>query len=310
METKFPKAIADKMKACLLSIFWPKKDIIAFLKNNGCTTIDLRGISEELHRSTIIDSAFEQLYDRGDGGLGQFRAMLKSLIEWDHFDPYYFFAIGKLDLATAKLNIQSLKNLREERDNKIERERRQAQQRKDAEVNRVATLDFKKIFLNLYQEKDSDGKIISTQKRGYLFEDFLKNLFQKAGIATTERFSVNVVGEQIDGVFKFEGENYVVEAKWHDEITSTSSLYVFSQKVEGKMYGRGFFISVNGFTPGSVTALKNGKALKTILVDGADLTLVVEGIYTLEEMIDRKIKAAQTRGHIYVDVHTLNEKTL
>jgi len=296
------------MKACLLSIFWPKKDIIAFFRNNGCTTIDLLGISEELHRSAIIDNTFVQLYNRSDAGLGQFRAMLKSLIEWDHFDPYYFNTIGKLDLDTAKQNIQSLKNLQEERDGRIERERRLAQQRKDSEENRATAIDFKKVFLNLYQEKDGDGKTISTQKRGYLLEEFLRNLFIAARVATTDRFSINITGEQIDGVFKFEGENYIVEAKWHDEITSTSALYFFSQKVEGKMYGRGFFISINGFTPGSVTALKNGKALKTILIDGADLTLVVEGIYSLEEMIDRKIKAAQTRGYIYVDVHTLNEK--
>lgn len=42
------------------------------------------------------------------------------------------------------------------------------------------------------------------------------------------------------------------------------------------MYGRGIFCSINGYSPDSVQALKNGKALKTILVDGADLVLITE----------------------------------
>lgn len=79
-------------------------------------------------------------------------------------------------------------------------------------------------------------------------------------------------------------------------------------KVEGKMYGRGIFISINGFSPDSVQALTTGKALKTILVDGGDLVLVTEGLYTLREMLDNKIKAAQTMGRIYANPTDLSNK--
>ena len=44
--------------------------------------------------------------------------------------------------------------------------------------------------------------------------------------------------------------------------------------------------------------------LKTIFVDGGDLILVLEGLLTLTQMLDCKIKAAQTRGLIYVDAIT------
>ena len=79
-------------------------------------------------------------------------------------------------------------------------------------------------------------------------------------------------------------------------------------KVEGKMYGRGIFISINGFSPDSVQALTTGKALKTILVDGGDLVLITEGLYTLREMLNKKIKAAQTMGRIYVNPTDLSNK--
>lgn len=32
MGTTFPKDIMDCMKGCILSIFWPKKDIVDFMK--------------------------------------------------------------------------------------------------------------------------------------------------------------------------------------------------------------------------------------------------------------------------------------
>ena len=45
------------MKGCILSIFWPKKDIIDFLQNVGCTqrVLILENEYKDLHRAEIID---------------------------------------------------------------------------------------------------------------------------------------------------------------------------------------------------------------------------------------------------------------
>ena len=43
-------------------------------------------------------------------------------------------------------------------------------------------------------------------------------------------------------------------------------------------------------------------------MDGGDLVPITEGMYTLKEMLDNKIKAAQTMGRIYVDAISLSEK--
>lgn len=110
----------------------------------------------------------------------------------------------------------------------------------------------------------------------------------------------NINGEQIDGSFKFEGENYIVEAKWQDPSTSTGELYKFAYKVDGKMHGRGVFISVNGFSNQSIEAVVHGKHIQTILIDGEDLSHVLDDRISLETMLDYKIRAAQTRGEIYV----------
>ena len=50
---------------------------------------------KELPRAKIVDIVFANLEKRSDLGIGQFRAMLKQLTEWDYFDPYYFKNLNK-----------------------------------------------------------------------------------------------------------------------------------------------------------------------------------------------------------------------
>lgn len=311
MKTVFPKDIADSMRTCILSIFWPKKDIIAFFENNGCTKNDLKNVIDfeelNINRSRIIDIVFNNLFKRNDGGIGQFRAMLQSLIEWDHFDPYFFGNLKKLDESEAIRNINHLKQLQEIRDSKI-KQKKEARERKVNEIfTRKTTLEgLKKQFINLYHGKDEFGKSITLQQRGYLLEKFLRDLLIVESLNISD--PIKLIGEQIDGTVKYDGENYILEAKWHDSSTASNALYQFAYKVDGKLYGRGIFISINGFSADSVSALVKGKSLNTILIDGADLMIVVEGLYSLKEMLNHKIKAAQTMGKIYIDIGTMKDK--
>ena len=74
------------------------------------------------------------------------------------------------------------------------------------------------------------------------------------------------------------------------------------------MYGRGVFISIHGFSENVVASLVAGKAIKTVFVDGGDLIVVLEGFLSFIDMLDRKIKAAQTKGLIYIDALTGKSK--
>ncbi|ACV63039.1 hypothetical protein Dtox_2222 [Desulfofarcimen acetoxidans DSM 771] len=309
MGKTFPKDIMDCMKECILSIFWPKKDIIDFFKNSGCTGRELlsESVYDKMFRNSIVDTMFDRLEARNDGGIGQFRSMLMSLTQWDYFNSYYFDTIKKLNRNIAKRNINHLKQLQEIRDSRIkqERQKREEFEKKSKEINTTIN-DLKNIFLKLFSSKDEAGKAINLQQRGYLFEDFLRKLCLFEKLEVTEPFKI--VGEQIDGSIKYDGEHYIIEAKWNDKLSASNDLYQFAHKVEGKMYGRGIFISVNGFSDASVSALQNGKALKTVLVDGGDIVLVTEEMYTFRKMLDMKIKAAQTMGRIYVDSLSMKEK--
>lgn len=293
----FPADIKGCMKDCILSLFWPRKDIVGFFEKHGCTKAEVGRLQLEgenaLKRYEIVDALFETLATRPDSGLGPFRAMLQSLLAWSHFDPYYFDKLRKLDRALASRNLEHLRQLQEIRDAKIkaDRERRAAEEVKRQQA--TASLDdLRAEYLDLLANKTS------RQQRGYALERILAELARISHLETTEAFRVN--GEQIDGAVKFDGEHYLIEAKWQEKSASNEPVYQFAGKVAGKLYGRGLFISVNGFSPEVIRSLVMGKEIQMLFIDGEDLILVLEGHLTLREMIDRKVKAAQTKGIIYV----------
>ena len=303
-DASFPADIKNCMRECLLSVLWPRKDIFEFLRNGGCTNTDLKEAQHfkesNTSRSQIIDVTFSALAARPDGGLGQFRAMLKALTEWSHFDAYYFDNLKKLDRTAAEQKLSHLRQLVEIRDAKLrdERKRREAAEQRSKQST-ITSAQLRDRFLNLYLGK------IKPQSRGYELETLLNDMGKKEGLEVTSSF--RCTGEQIDGGLKYEGENYLIEAKWHDRSASTEPLYAFAGKIHGKMYGRGLFVSVNGFSPDPVRALVTGKAIQTILVDGEDLTLIVEDQISLTKTLDAKIRAAQLTGEIYI--HPLSKKS-
>jgi hypothetical protein len=293
------------MRDCILVLLWPRQDIYSFFKNHGCERSDLKVIENykerELTRVSMVDLMFDRLSTRADGGLGPFRAMLQSLVNWSHFDPYYFDRLGKLKRADAERQLNHLRQLQELRDAKIRRER-EARERVAAQVqqSQFSLEQLRSDFLDLHSGK------LPSQKRGYALEKILVELAKGVGLEVTDPF--RVVGEQIDGAIKYEGEHYIMEAKWQDTAASNEPVYQFVAKVEGKMYGRGLFISVNGFSPNVVQSIVIGKAIRTVFVDGGDLIMVLEGYLSFDSMLDRKVKAAQTKGLIYVNPLTGQSK--
>lgn len=293
---QYPQDIKFAMRACILKIIWPKDDIVALFTNNGCTPSDLKNLGNHkvLSRSSIIDTVFKTLSDRNDNGLGQFRALMKTLTEWTHFDPYYFETLGKLNKNEALMAISHLKQLQIIWDENIKKTRNERERRAKAQQAPSKTiLSLKEEFLKLFQEGET------RQNRGYALEIILGELAKNSFLEVTDSFKTN--GEQIDGAIKYDGEHYLVEAKWQDKEASNEPVYQFAGKIEGKMYGRGIFVSINGFSNHVISSLTFGKHIKTIFIDGADITLVLEGLLDFRTMLDHKIKAAQTRGHIYVD---------
>jgi hypothetical protein len=287
-----PLDIRNVMRDCILAIFWPRKQIVEFFQSVACPDGLLPPNDTQLSRPEIVTDVFSRLSGRTDRGYAVYQTMIDRLSNWSYFDPYYFETLDKLDRGDAQKKIDQLKRAVQRRNASTESRRaassEAARQRAKAQDLGALMTAFGKLY----------GHDLVPQARGRLFETFLKELFNRQSIQMREHF--RLIGEEIDGTFKFEGENYVVEAKWQEANVATSQLYHFAMKVDGKMHGRGLLISVNGFSNEAIKAIVHGKHLKTMLMDGQDLSHVLEQRITLEDMLDYKIRAAQTRGEVYV----------
>jgi hypothetical protein len=114
------------------------------------------------------------------------------------------------------------------------------------------------------------------------------------------------VGEQIDGSFQFQGDTYLVEARWREAQANEADLLVFSGKVTGKAkWSRRLFISHSGFTADGLEAFGRSKATSIICMDGLDLCHVIDGKLDLRDVLERKSRRAAETNRAFVPVREL-----
>lgn len=297
---EIPLDIRMAMHDCILAIFWPKKSIIEFFQSIDCPDSLIPSVDTTMPRHAIVTDIFSKLIARHDRGYSVFQTMVDRLSNWSYFDPYYFQTLAKLDQREAEAKVARLKQAVMQRNATTFARRDSSGEAKSRQAKTADLTALHTAFARLF------GTGMSVQARGKLFETFLKELFSRQSIHMGDPFRLK--GEEIDGSFKFDGEHYIVEAKWQDASVSTGQLYKFAHKVDGKMHGRGLFISVNSFSREGIEAIVVGKQIKTMLMDGQDLTHVLEERISLEALLDYKIRAAQTRGDVYVCAVTQKNK--
>jgi hypothetical protein len=136
------------------------------------------------------------------------------------------------------------------------------------------------------------------QRRGYGLEDLLKELFALHEIRY--RKSYKAAGEQIDGFFSFGGFDYLVEARWRANQPSLENLLSFKGKVDRKIEStRGIVVSMTGFDSEVVRRVRDAGSANLVLMDGYDLTLILEGRLSLVDALQAKVERAAQEGVIY-----------
>ena len=139
----------------------------------------------------------------------------------------------------------------------------------------------------------------SPQARGYSLEGILAELFALHELQYRRSYRTNT--EQIDGSFQFRGFDYLVEARWRQNPPGEADLATLKTKVDKKITStRGLFVSIAGFRPEVVTEFTRGVSSNIILMDGSDLSLILEGHVSLTDALTIKIEKAAQEGIIYV----------
>ena len=175
---------------------------------------------------------------------------------------------------------------------RVKRRTENQQERESSSKKRTAIEDLNAEFLELHRSDDR-------QKRGYSLERILHNLFRLNELSYTGSYRTET--DQVDGSFQLESFTYLLEAKWCDHIAMDANLGAFSHKVERRLDAtRGLYLSMNSFRDEVVALYRRAKENKVILVDGTDLSLILNGTFDFDEAIKEKVRAASIRGEPFL----------
>lgn len=163
--------------------------------------------------------------------------------------------------------------------------------------NVVAAPAVEAIAFDRFQARLLEIANLPPHQRGYVFEKFLKDLFDAFRLNARDPF--RLVGEQIDGSFELGSETYLVEAKWLNHKVGVAELGAFHSKLDQKAsWARGLFISFGGFTDEGLQAFGRGRRI--VGMDGGDLFHSLGRGIPVDRLISGKVRHAAETGEIFV----------
>ena len=291
-----PNAIIALKKA-LSCIFWTKNDCRNFIEysienKEIVSRINWEGNTKYESVSKIIDYMVRN-ENRYQNDLINLCYHASNMKNFTHFEKWQD---SETKIKNAKRAVETLREATKGYFDVI-KEKEDRQKYKEEYIEQLSQTEDYKRKLNKFKELfEQLVKEENAQKRGYEFEKFLNDLFIFFDLSPKASFKI--VGEQIDGAFTFDNTDYLLEAKWQKSLIEASDLYSFGGKIEGKLKNTlGLFISFNGF---SNTALETKSPIlrSIILMDGLDLTSVLDNKITLNDLLFQKRRHAAETGEI------------
>ena len=293
-----PQAIIS-LKEALAVIFWKKEDLLDFLKLSITNNAILSTVTWSGTKREGIKELIERMTSRPDLYKDDLMSLFINVTDFEDFSNLKYWDEDGLKTKKAKEAVTKLRT-HTKGYIQISKEQEEAQKRKaetEKKIKQNKSLDeelniLKNRFNTLASTKD-------LQKRGFDLEKFLYDLFLLYELEPKGSFKN--YGEQIDGAFTFQGNDYLLEAKWKKQV-DRSELASFCYKVETKFKTAvGLLVTIDGVTSEAISP--DFKSI--IIMDGFDLTTILEGRISLTDLLFKKRRKAIETGKIYLNIHQL-----
>jgi len=288
----------ERMVELAGACFWFWAGFYSFLDSCGISKVLQRKYPREAYNKyAMMRAILEDLDQAGNTELvnaiasGFYR--LKGVMDKDHLDD------KKAKRLLAEFREAIGDDPIEAEIKKREHERARATHEQSIAVRRAQGKRLDELnseFLSLTTASD-----ITPQQRGFKLEQLFFQLLHLNEFEHTKPYRTSG-REQIDGHFKHEKFDYLVEVKWTQEPTKQPDLSIFDGKIRGKAQStRGFFVSANGFDDTAVQKY-SGDSPRIVLMTGEDLALVLGGRVLFADAIRAKIDAIVRLGNILYPV--------
>ncbi len=293
----FSPAALDALRRSLATAFFYKNDLRRFVTAAGVPEpiISAQGwLDASEYKVRIVDKIVDGLIELGEKGLEPLRRLTAGLLELPNFDHLKRLEDGSRKVQEAREAAESLRGLVREQPTPPQRPSSKAT---SPDTDRAAAL------ARMRQKLNEIAACKDAQRRGYLFERFLTELFEWHDLKP--RGSFKIEGEQIDGSFEHSGTPFLLEARWTSGAQAVQSLDAFSRKVERRLQNTlGLFVSINGYTVEGLEAFSKGQ-LRVLLMDGEDLAIVMDGLVDFVEVLRRKQRHAAETGNPFYRVRDM-----
>jgi hypothetical protein len=228
--------------------------------------------------------------------------LLELMSEVSSFEDFSHLARledGEAKVARAKAAVAALKKQYNAHAGLVA-EKAEIERRREAARTNASRRDALKESLDTLRQAYIELLALDPQQRGYRLQDVLRDLFSFFDLDPKASFALE--GEQIDGAFSFDGSDFLLEAKWQKDLVEPADLRDFDGKIKNKLKTTlGLFVAINDFTEGAVkTHSRVGAAM--MLMTGEDLYVILEGRFTLPEVLRRKRRHASQTGDILLRV--------
>lgn len=291
--------IIEQMIQCFGRCFHYKDPVASFMRQSDVPN-QIINKHKDLAKFVWARKVLEDLSELSDGEIIQRKLLtnfckLKDLPDKEVPDRSAGIeALNKLKRLANENNI-----ILEEKNQEQEFKKRLAKEEQLLKIERSKKFETLKstYFQFLTQE--------NRQQAGLALEKILKDLFELNDIEYKKSSKNSNGTQQIDGHFKFDSFDYVVEAKWEKGKSNSADVASLLNKVETKLNStRGLFVSINGFRDEVVSEF-SGRGSKIIFMDGSDLMLILDGRLSLSDGLRLKIDKASQIGNPYYSLNKL-----
>jgi len=300
---KISATAINALKKALATVYWYKSDLRSFLYHTISNKQILSYLDWNDYKRNICSRLVDLLVKNEEKTQNDLLKLVYEISNMNDFSHLKQLDDGADKVKNAKEAVAALRKVSKGHLEQIKEQEEIENRRKKVFEEQIAKTAVRE---KLEEVKNDFYALISSndpQKRGFQLEKLLKDLFNLFDLDSKASFKI--IGEQIDGMFTFENNDFLIEAKWHKDPIDISSLDSFSGKLSRRLENTlGLFISVNGFSPDAIQAHSTGRRLM-ILMDGSDLMAVLEGRIDLIQLLDRKRRYAAQTGNIYLGIHEI-----
>lgn len=226
------------------------------------------------------------------------KQMAISLSEQVMFPDLEGWEDAQTKIHSAEETISALRHYLNSQKEKAEDSKTREEARKAAQQRMQDTIKKRQTLENLSQILTELSKRIGTAEAGYKFQDWFFDVVDF--FEMTNRRPYTSGGRQIDRSVTVEGTTYLTELKFTKQQAGAPDIDTFLAKVNDKADNTmGIMVSMSGY---SSTAIEQASGRKTpiILLDHGHIYLVLNGNWTLPEVVSRVRRHASQTAHAFL----------